>query len=112
LLSFCRSLQVHPIEWGMSMKTHQHSLIASLFVMLIFPSLIFGGWSPKVKLSQGATKASLNENMATCLAASGDTLHVVYSDKRASGTVIYYTRSIDTGLTWSFPVAITDLTKN
>ena len=44
------------------------------------------------------------------MGTNGDTLHVVWTDKLSSTTAaIYYTRSVDTGLTWSTPVAITDL---
>src|SRR5579883_2679379 len=45
--------------------------------------------------------------MGPCLAVSGDSIHVVWSDSSGRGTAIYYTHSLDTGTTWSSPVTIT-----
>jgi len=83
-------------------------VIFTLIFFVIIPPIVDAQWSFPVKLSPNATKAQLNENMGPCLAVSGDTLHVIWFDYRSKGTAIYYTRSIDTGLTWSVPVALTD----
>ena len=45
--------------------------------------------------------------MGSCIGVSGDTIHVVWTDKLSSTkAVLYYTRSLDTGLTWSNPIPI------
>jgi hypothetical protein len=43
----------------------------------------------------------LNENMARCIVACADTLHVAWCDTRNNGSAIYYKRSADQGTTWS-----------
>ncbi len=83
-------------------------ILILVVIVSLLPIAALGGWSPRVKLSTHGISTSLNENMATCLVASGDTLHVVWSDHRMNGYAIYYTRSIDTGLSWSNAIALTD----
>ena len=80
-----------------------------LFSALI-PSLLSAQWNQRVKISTGAVKAGLNENMGPCLAVSNDTIHVVWSDHRTKGWSIYYKHSLDTGKTWSTSMPITDTT--
>ncbi len=75
---------------------------------LSLPALIAAQWGSVVNLSPNSLAANLNENMGPCLAVNGDTVHVVWSDRRSAGSAIYYRRSVDTGLTWSAAVAITD----
>ncbi len=93
------------------MKTYvQSSIKISLliFSILFSPAIGRAQWTTKVKLSNHAMKAQLNENMGQCLVANGDTLHIVWSDKRTNGSSIWYKRSIDTGLSWNTEVPITD----
>ncbi len=75
---------------------------------IIFPLFSCAQWGPAVVISPNADTAGLNENMASCLAASGDTLHVVWCDHRTTGSSIYYTHSLDTGISWSPAIPITD----
>ncbi|MGP8215918.1 MAG: T9SS type A sorting domain-containing protein [Bacteroidia bacterium] len=77
-------------------------------IAILFPLLTFAQWSAPENISPNAMNAALNESMGACMVASHDTIHVIWSDKRTLGSAIYYTRSIDTGHTWSTAVAITD----
>jgi hypothetical protein len=67
-------------------------------------------WTTKLNLTPNAMNASLNENMGQCISVSGDTVHVVWSDKRTTGGAIYYRHSVDAGVTWSDPILLTDST--
>ena len=70
-------------------------------------------WSLPAMLSQNADTTTMNESMGTCIGVSRDTVHVVWNDKHNSThATIYYSRSVDTGLTWSTPIPITDSTIN
>jgi hypothetical protein len=85
-------------------------LLTNIF---LFPMAAHAQWSTPVSLSPSAVSAALNESMGSCLGASGDSLHVVWTDKLSTtNAVIYYTRSLDTGLTWSAPVAISNIGGN
>lgn len=85
-------------------------LLISAFWLPIFVS---AQWSQPVNLSPNAINAGLNESMGPCIGASGDTVHVVWVDRlSAKKGAIYYTQSPDTGLTWSSPVAISDINRN
>src|SRR5258706_5122733 len=79
-----------------------------LVAAILLPFISSAKWAPAVVISPGADTASLNENMASCLAASGDTLHAVWCDHRTTGSSIYYTHSLDTGINWSPAISITD----
>jgi hypothetical protein len=79
-----------------------------ILLLVLIPEALHAQWEGRIPLSNPAGTAQLNENMATCLAASGGTLHVVWSDRRGHGSAIYYRRSTDTGSTWSTEIAITD----
>ena len=84
-----------------------------IFNIFFFPVVAHAQWSAPVNISPNAVSAGLNESMGTCIGVSGDTLHVIWSDKFSTKkAVIYYTRSIDSGLTWSNAIPISDINKN
>src|ERR1019366_3173205 len=98
------------------MKTPQR-FSTKIVVLLIFcitiPAITFAQWSNALNLSPNAVSAGLNESMGTCIGVSGDTVHVVWVDRLSSTKgALYYIRSIDSGLTWSNPVNITDTSGN
>lgn len=88
--------------------------ISTLLISCIaIPALALAQWSTVVNLSPNAISASLNESMGSCIGVSGDTVHVVWTDKLSiTRAAIYYTRSVDTGLTWNSAVALTDTSGN
>jgi hypothetical protein len=87
--------------------------IVLIIFILTFPPICNAQWSQAVNLSPGAIAAQLNESMGSCIGVSGDTVHVVYGDRFDSKHgAIYYTRSVDSGSTWSTPAAITDINDN
>src|ERR1051326_506245 len=87
------------------MKKLLLSLIIGFFLL---NGKAFSQFGQRIKLSMNGMNASLNEDMSHCIVASNDTLHVIWHDHRTQGHALYYTRSIDTGATWTIPVNITD----
>ena len=87
-----------------------NKILFPAMLLVLLPHAASAQWSSKYKLSGNSVSASLNENMATCLAVSNDTVHVVWTDRHAAGSAVYYRRSADTGLTWNTAVPITDTT--
>lgn len=71
-------------------------------------NIVKAQWTPVVNITPFAISAGLNENAYPCLAVSGDTLHVVYTDHRTQGWAVYYQQFPDSGNTWTTGVAITD----
>ncbi|HYV95390.1 MAG TPA: T9SS type A sorting domain-containing protein [Chitinophagales bacterium] len=93
------------------MKTKK--LLSTVIFTLTIHAVIFAQWSSSVNLSPNSISAGQNESMGSCIGVSGNTVHVIWSDQRSSTrAAIYYTRSLDAGLTWSNPVAITDTNRN
>ena len=64
-------------------------------------STLSAQWEPDRKLSTTDSAATLNENMARCVVACADTIHVIWCDKQNNGSAVYYKRSSDRGSTWS-----------
>jgi len=79
-----------------------------LAICILFPPPVFAQWASDTKLSVHAMNASLNEDMGQCIAANGDTIHIVWLDRRSHGAAVYYKRSVDTGLTWNTEIPLTD----
>jgi len=97
------------------MKIHLRLLnILVLFIILLgYPDHSIAQWSKSINLSPNAVSALLNESMGSCIAVNGDTVHVVWADRfNSKKGAIFYTQSIDTGNTWSTPIAITDTNSN
>ena len=88
-----------------------------LFALVAFATILsqpsFAQWSTAVNLSPNGDTTSMNESMGSCLGVSGDTLQVVWTTKiNAHHASLHYSRSLDTGLTWSNPIVITPATGN
>jgi Neuraminidase (sialidase) len=65
-------------------------------------------WEPDVRLTNdpgGSWTLSMNSRS---LAASGDTVHVVWYDNRDGNNEIYYKRSTDGGITWGQDMPLTN----
>jgi len=84
-----------------------------VLVAICLPGFVMAQWSAPVNISPGAVSAILNESMGSCIGVSGDTVHVVWADRvSAKKGSIFYTRSADTGLTWSTAVPISGINGN
>lgn len=72
-------------------------------------------WEPDVRLTNDPWSSSTSLNNAWCVAANGNTVHVVWFDYRHNNGIaeIYYKRSSDGGLTWGADTRMTnDLSKD
>ena len=72
---------------------------ALLFTLLIAPTL-YAQWEPDVRLTYNRAESYTSYNNAWCVAASGDTVHVVWRDYRNNRPHLYYKRSTDGGSGW------------
>ena len=71
-------------------------------------TLVFGQWGADVRLTSDPAASGTSYSNAWCVAASGDTVHVVWTDYRLGTHKIYYKRSLDCGTTWSSDARLTD----
>ncbi len=85
--------------------------------LVISAALIFGvvfavsqsamaQWEPDQRISRGDSGVTLNENMGQCLAASGDSIHLVWCNPHSNGAHIFYRHSFDGGATWAADLPI------
>jgi len=65
-------------------------------------------WEPDQRLTFDGNYSFTSSNYARCVAASGDTVHVVWYDRRDGNYEIYYKRSSDDGTTWGPDTRLTD----
>ncbi len=68
-----------------------------------------GQWQPELRATcdPAASKTAENSNTRT-IAAAGDILHVVWTDRRDGNDEIYYKRSTDRGETWETDRRLTE----
>jgi len=75
-----------------------------LFILsLVFNFRGYSQWQPELRLTNDTLYSAASENNAWSIAASGDTIHVVWTSSVYISTFseIYYKRSTDGGLTWT-----------
>jgi hypothetical protein len=64
-------------------------------------------WQPDQRLTDNTAESYTTNNNAWAVAANGNTVHVVWFDKRDSSFQIWYKRSTDAGATWSTDAPLT-----
>jgi hypothetical protein len=82
--------------------------------LLLFTIALFAGqfsqaqWEPDVRLTNNADSSRIFFGNIHSIAASGDTIHVVWYDKSDGNWEIYYMRSIDEGINWEKAIRLTN----
>jgi len=76
--------------------------------LLIFAGVTQAQWQPDVRLTNDSANSVTSFNSGWCIAASGNTLHVVWYDDRDGNDEIYYKRSTDGGTSWSADIRLTN----
>jgi len=81
-----------------------------LAAILFCTNSSFAQWQPDVRLTNNSGMSSTTAySNARCIASSGDTVHVVWSDNRDGGNYeIYYKRSTNGGQTWGTDTRISN----
>ncbi|MEO0077505.1 MAG: sialidase family protein [candidate division WOR-3 bacterium] len=82
------------------------------FLTMAVTSLLMAQWGPDVRLTNDPAWSGTAYSNACCVAATGDTVHVVWSDYRGGTAGIYYKRSLDRGTTWSADTRLDSSTAN
>jgi hypothetical protein len=81
-----------------------------LFMFIVFSvvltTTVFAQWGPDQRLTNTSSSSFLNNNNAWNIAASGDTVHVIYADDQNGAFQVYYTSSYDAGINWNTPVIL------
>ena len=77
--------------------------------ILLFPLCNgYSQWTQNIRLTYDTNESVTSYNNARCIAASGNTIHVVWMDNRVSYNDIFYKRSTDCGNTWESDFRITN----
>ena len=85
---------------------HMKNLLFFVVAMFV-ANLSRAQWEPDIRLTNDpAASSSFNNHWN--VAASGDTVHVVWSDNRDGNDEIYYKRSVDGGMTWGADTRLTN----
>lgn len=72
--------------------------------LLLLGAVAFGQWEPDLRLTDDPANSFLCGQQ--CIIANGDTLHVIFVDNRSDHYNVYYTRSLDAGVTWDSAVRV------
>jgi hypothetical protein len=79
-----------------------------LILLMLFANMANAQWEDDVRLTHDSSYSATSLNNAKCIAASGDTVHIVWTDERDGNSEIYYKRSVDAGITWSDDIRFTN----
>ena len=77
-------------------------------IACLCPSVLSAQWEPDFRLTYDDSISYLCYNNAWCVAAEGETTHVVWHDSRFVIPEVYYKRSLDNGTTWETDVRLTN----
>jgi hypothetical protein len=72
-----------------------------VLLLLSTPAVVHAQWEPNQRLTFNDSISLTSRNNAHCIAASGDTVHVIWWDCRDGDWEIYYCSSTDGGVSWS-----------
>jgi hypothetical protein len=75
-------------------------LFLLIAVLLAAPIPAIAQWQPEIPLTNDPAGSLTSPNSSRSIAASGDSVHVVWRDLRDTSFEIYYIRSLDRGATW------------
>lgn len=89
-----------------------HCRFISWTVIFLSTSCLFAQWETDVRLTFNDSISSTFLNYAWCIAAAGDTVHIVWDDNRDGHWEVYYIRSSDGGLTWGPDIGLSDYPDN
>lgn len=76
------------------------SILYSFLLLLLITSSIHSQWQNDVRLTNDTAETSTTNNNVRTIASNGDTVHVVFNDKRDGNYEIYYKRSTNGGNDW------------
>lgn len=84
------------------------NLLGFFILNIVLISSVKSQWQPELRLTNDTLYSAASENNAWSVAASGDTIHVVWTSAVYISTFseIYYKRSTDGGLTWEANILI------
>ena len=92
-------------------KIAKSFLIALIFALLNI-SAAYSQWQTDYRLTNSNPEDYLCMSNAHSVAASGDTVHVVFGEFRDQTNSIFYKRSLDGGVTWSPDIIISGAMDN
>jgi hypothetical protein len=81
--------------------------ITFLLIALVSTNLSYGQWTADLRLTNDAGSSQLTGSFARDIAASGDSLYVVWFDNRDGNNEIYFKRSVDNGASWGADTRLT-----
>ncbi len=79
-----------------------------LLMLVISTTAVLGQWEPDFRLTTDGSVSQTSANSGWCVAASNDTVHVIWFDYRDAGDKIFYRRSTNGGIAWGPETKLTD----
>ncbi len=82
-------------------------IVAVVFIFFVFCSHVSQSqWQPDYRLTNSPAESYLAYNNGHCIAAAGDSVHVVFTENRDNLTSVFYKRSLDGGVSWTPDILI------
>jgi hypothetical protein len=79
----------------------------TLLALLFLLNFTSASAQTEIRLTTDSASSNTSYNSQRCIAATGDTIHAVWSDYRGLRAEVYYTKSSDGGITWNPEMPLT-----
>ncbi len=86
----------------------KNKIIFILFLSFLISS-VYSQWETDVRQTNDPSYSFTSYNNARSIAASGNTVHIVWRDSRTGDYDLFYKRSTDDGTTWSSDINLTNI---
>ncbi len=80
----------------------------TILILVLSTLALQAQWQADVRLTNNTSSSNTSYNNSRCVAASGDTVHVVWEEFRNGNLEIYYKRTTDCGITWGNDIRLTN----
>ncbi|TES91276.1 MAG: T9SS type A sorting domain-containing protein [Candidatus Cloacimonadota bacterium] len=88
-------------------KSSWKQFLLTIFILLLVVNL-FAQWEPDVRLTYDDSYSYTSWYNARCIAATGETTHIIWWDNRNENFEIFYKRSINGGILWGADSQLTN----
>ncbi len=99
---------IHAIRDYRRLATFHTHVVLILGLLVFLSSTVCAQWQPDQRLTSDTASSVFVTTCPWSIAASGDTVHVVWRDSRDGNNEIYYKRSTDGGTLWGTDVRLTN----
>jgi hypothetical protein len=86
----------------------EQKILFTLLICILFTTIGWGQWESDVRLTYDDGSSVTGSSNTWSIAASHDSVYIVWTDTRDGNSEIYFKRSLDAGVNWDADMRLTD----